>query len=179
MSGSEQRLSGDKWHDRSQWPAGPWDDEPDKLVWTTKTGLPGMLVRNGAGALCGYVAVLPGHKLHGVRYNQAPADPDFVGPPREYAWEDYGDTPEGMFTVHGGLTYSDSCAGSICHIPEPGEPDDVWWFGFDCAHSGDDYPANYSGPFARRYGNSSEQYKTVAYVQAEAEKLAEQLVRQC
>lgn len=33
--------------------------------------------------------------------------------------------------VHGGLTYSDRCHDDICHVPAPGEPDDVWWFGFD------------------------------------------------
>ena len=27
-------------------------------------------------------------------------------------------------------------ASFICHIPGPGRPKDVWWFGFDCAHSG-------------------------------------------
>lgn len=168
MNGSEQRMSGDKWHDRSKWPSGPWDNEPDKLVWKTKTGLPGMLLRNGVGALCGYVAVPSEHKLHGIGYSKR-IPSDEVGPPEEYS--DYSSSPEGKLKVHGGVTFSDSCGGSICHVPEPGEPDDVWWFGFDCAHLGDDYPRNYAG--SSRY----EQYRDVAYVQAEVEQLAKQLAR--
>jgi hypothetical protein len=48
--------------------------------------------------------------------------------------------------VHGGLTFADECAPGddpsrgICHVPDPGEPDHVWWFGFDCAHAGDFAP---------------------------------------
>jgi len=150
--------------DREGWSRGPWDDEPDKLNWTTSTGLPGMIVRNRIGALCGYVAVDRSHPLHAVEYNgRIPSN--FEGPPEEYS--DYESSPEGRFNVHGGLTYSNACAGHICHVPEPGEPDDVWWFGFDCAHAGDEYPSD------RQY--SCGDYRDVAYVKAEVENLAVQL----
>lgn len=141
------------------WPKGPWDNEPDKLVWKTKAGLPGMIVRNGVGALCGYAAVAKGHPLFEVPYSRG---------------EDYSESPEGRFEVHGGITYSDKCAGHICHVPEPGEPDDVWWFGFDCAHSGDFCPGMH-GAFGVLQGRSLESYKDIEYVKAEVEKLAEQL----
>ncbi len=131
--------------DRTHWPAGPWNDEPDKVNWTTKTGLPGMIVRNGLGGLCGYVAVSKDHPDYGQHYDEVGAD------------------------VHGGLTYADKCSGHVCHVPEPGQPDDVWWLGFDCVHSGDAHPPSYAG------GQMSGVYRTIAWVTAEVEALAAQL----
>lgn len=62
-------------------------------------------------------------------------------------------------------------ATSICHIPAAGEPDDVWWFGFDCAHSGDHSPA-----YDKDYGlHPDSTYRTLEYVQAECRDLARQL----
>lgn len=133
-------------------PRGPWDTEPDKEQWRTEAGLPGLLVRSGMGALCGYAAVPPGHPLHGQDYETV-------------------DTrlPEG---VHGGLTYAAFCQehGMICHEPEPGEPADVWWFGFDCAHAGDLVPAMSAGLRCR-----DDVYRDHGYVRAEVERLAMQL----
>ncbi len=77
--------------------------------------------------------------------------------------------------MHGGLTFADSCqetedeSRGICHVPEKGQPDNVWWFGFDCAHSGDvcpKYDLSHSG---------YETYKNIAYVKLECENLARQL----
>lgn len=58
----------------------------------------------------------------------------------------------------------------ICHVV-PGKPDNVWWFGFDCAHSGD-----YSPSFGRVVPSiRADSYKDLAYVQHEVTKLAQQL----
>lgn len=97
-------------HDRTGWPRGPWDTEPDKLQWPdAKTGLPCLAVRGPFGNWCGYVGVPPGHRLHGsIR-------PEDVHP-------------------HGGVTFTAPCSpdhAGVCHVPDPGEPDDVWWIGFD------------------------------------------------
>lgn len=139
--------------DRTGWPSGPWDGEPDKLNWRTQVGLPGMITRNRMGALCGYVAVNPGHPLYGQNY-EVPS-----------------------VHVHGGLTYSNVCAGHICHVPEPGEPDDVFWFGFDCNHSGDLAPSTLAlaAKDDRFAVMEWEVYKDIDYVRAEVESLAEQL----
>jgi hypothetical protein len=51
--------------DRTGWPAGPWDDEPDTVRWTLAVGLLGLIGRNALGAFCGYVGLPPGHPLHG------------------------------------------------------------------------------------------------------------------
>lgn len=112
--------------DRTGWPPGPWDDEPDRIEWIDRaTGQPCLMKRNGAGAWCGYTAVNPGHRLHGV---------------------DYMDVDGGV-EAHGGLTYSGLCHGEICHVPQPGEPDDVWWFGFDANHHFDIAPRLLDGPW--------------------------------
>jgi hypothetical protein len=144
--------------DKSDWPHG--QDEPDKVQWPDPaTGLPCLVVRNYVGCWCGYVGVPPGHPLHGLSYSRAEVEADL--------------------TVHGGLTFADGCghgdeATGVCHKPDPGEPDDVWWLGFDCAHLGDlipDRPSRLS-PFA----NGT--YRDLAYVQAECAVLAAQIAAQ-
>lgn len=149
---TEYKITRPEW-----WPDGPWMTEPDRVQWKTKAGLPGLIVRTESGHLCGYVAVPPGHPLHGKGYNEA---------------YDLADN----ISVHGGLTYAAACAGAICHVPEPGEPDDVWWFGFDCAHLGDWRPvdmAPYLKDLRRMPGHDV--YRDVPYVTSEVESLAEQL----
>lgn len=139
--------------DRTGWPAGPWDDEPDKVQWQdAATGLPCIARRTPAGFWCGYVAVPPGHPLHGTQ-------------------DTYG-AAEGL-PAHGGITYAAGCDGDqeygICHKPSPGEPDDVWWFGFDCAHAWDSAP---SREF-RRYPNLGPRvYRTLDYVRDQCATLA-------
>lgn len=139
-------------------------DEPDKVEFKTRAGLPGLCVRASSGAWCGYVGLPPGHPLHGKTYHDVESDID----------------------VHGGLTYSGPCQGAICHVPEPGEPDDVTWFGFDCCHHGDWSPTHSYATWNRlgrpewaRYPDGdvwgSGSYRDIAYVKREVERLAEQL----
>ncbi len=138
---------------RDGWSKGEWDNEPDKLQFRTNNGMPALIVRNHAGALCGYVGVPKGHPLYEVHYDEAPVE------------------------VHGGLTFSNKCHGAICHVPEPGEPDDVWWLGFDCYHAGDyaptmnKYPTLYADLATGRAGV----YRDLAYVKEQCERLSEQL----
>ena len=143
---------------RAHWPPGPWNDEPDKVNWTTEAGLPGMIVRNNLGSLCGYVAVAKGHPLYG---------------------KGYGDGDLDRIDVHGGLTFAAGCSGAVCHTPDPGETDDVWWFGFDCAHCGDWSPPSFPPGLLgsdRSHPRTGEVYRDIAYVTAEVESLAAQLV---
>lgn len=148
--------------DRTGWPSGPWDNEPDRIEWKTEAGLVGLMVRPRHGAWCGYVALPPGHPDHGRNYNEVES--------------------EGV-EAHGGLTYAEACTGVVCHVPAPGEPDNVWWIGFDCVHSGDLAPGHarsenylrtmFEGfPIGRR---SQGEYRDEAYARAEVEKLAAQL----
>lgn len=138
----------------------PWLTEPDREEFE-HLGMPCILNRNAHGAWCGYVAVAPGHPYHGKGYD----DPDVE--------------------VHGGLTY----ANDICHMSKEGEPDNVWWFGFDCNHCYDYCPsadkakdpkvreAYKTGPMAA-FGdrwNQEEVYRDINFVRDETKKLAEQL----
>lgn len=149
--------------DKSEWPAGPWNNEPDKEQWIDEaTGLPCLIKRNGMGALCGYVGVTEGHPWFGQDYDDVDAE------------------------VHGCLTYADFCqegddGHTICHIVDPGEPDRVWWLGFDCAHHGDLSPANagiYNPARAFMEGYSlSEEYRDRAYVKGQCALLAAQAAK--
>ena len=136
-------------NDRSTWGRGPWDNEPeDKLVWKDdKTGLDCMMLRNGAGAWCGYVGVPESHEMFGVEYYQS----------TQIMW----------LSVHGGITYSAGCADHICHLGDE-DGGHVWWFGFDCAHSTDRTP----NPMWGSYG----EYRTKEYVIGEIQQLALDLV---
>ena len=146
------------------WPAGPWDNEPDKMQWPDEaTGLPCLAVRNPpAGNWCGYVGLPPEHPLYGKGYNNDGVD----------------------FEVHGGLTFANKCspgeneAQGICHTPGPGEPDHVWWLGFDCAHYGDFSPQDKKYEAERGYPftiMTDQQYRTLDYVRQQCAELATQV----
>lgn len=125
------------------WPVGPWHHEPDKIEWRDEvTGLPCLIVRGSTGVLCGYVGVDRAHPLYGVEYDDPRVD---------------------TIAVHGGLTYANMCQGKICHAPLPGEPREVWWFGFDCGHACDVMPI-----MPMPMG----QYRDVAYVEEQVTQLA-------
>jgi hypothetical protein len=176
--------------DRSDWPDFDlgWGNEPDKAEWRDEaTGLPCIARRGSSGAWCGYVGVAPTHPLHSIAYGECPDDC------AKYQEKGYCDhCPESSLCVHGGITFSNPCRPNedghgICHVPEEGEDDDVWWFGFDCAHAGDFSPAYYNilrdtsvrmGPAnaslleeARR----GDTYRTLAYAQEQCAHLAAQL----
>lgn len=140
--------------DKEAWGEGPWVDEPDKVVWVDEaTDLDCMIHRNRVGALCGYVGVGPGHPWHGKHYDECDVE------------------------VHGGLTYSDKCQetatedNGICHVPAPGREHNIWWLGFDCAHSQDVCPA-----YEARFHDERGTYKDIEYVTAQVEALAAQVV---
>jgi hypothetical protein len=143
---------------RDSWGPGPWEAEPDVVEWRTD-GLACLIVRNRLGALCGYVGIPEGHPFHGKAYSDVESVRDL--------------------RVHGGLTYSNACAGHICHVARPGEPDNVWWLGFDCNHSGDMAPGMMAAlracgadHLAHRQWAS---YRDIEYVRHEVENLAQQL----
>lgn len=141
-----------KHHDRTGWPSGEWDSEPDRLEFE-HAGLNCVIHRGGSGALCGYVGIPKSHPMHGKDYDAV-----------------HSEMPD--LEVHGGLTYANECQGAVCHVPKEVEDESLWWLGFDCAHSGDVCPAH-----LRFHGRMSdyERYKNVDYVRKETECLAEQL----
>jgi hypothetical protein len=121
-----------------------------------------MLRHDRYGHWCGYATVPPGHPLHGKSYHEVD------------------------IRAHGGLNYANECEGDVCHVPAPGEPDDVWWFGFDCAHAGDFSPGLEAELLSipkivemRRHKYRDlirdDVYRDMHYVRRQTERLAEQL----
>src|SRR6266404_3071197 len=148
--------------DRARWPAGSWDDEPDKAQWQDEaTGMACVAKRvPGLGHWCGYVGVTPDHPLHGKEYDDADV------------------------AVHGGLTFAAGCqegqpAQTVCHVPDDGEPEHLWWFGFDCAHCDDYSPSDAQRERERPESywriNSRAHYRTFDYVRTQCTNLARQL----
>jgi hypothetical protein len=150
---------------KAEWGDGPWQTEPDRVDFT-HAGLPCLLLRNHHGAWCGYAAVPPGHPWHG---------------------KDCDDAAVNVAGVHRGVNYASGCNGPICHVPAPGEPADVWWFGFDCGHAWDVLPGLEARlrslghpPFDETHPELArvlppDVYRDLAYVRAHTERLAEQL----
>lgn len=139
---------------------GPWQGEPDRVEFEAH-GYPCLIRRVPVlGHFCGYVAVPPGHPWHGIEYGDLKPSPD----------------------AHGGVNSAGPCSGDICHRPKPGEPEDVWWLGFDCAHWNDVMPGVEglkkevlkASPFATSplAASWSPTYKTLGFVRAEVEGLA-------
>lgn len=157
--------------DKRDWARGPWDDEPDKVQWRDEdTGMTCLIVRGPRGALCGYVGVPVGHPWHGKEDDDCGL---YQPKPEGYEEDWYPD-------VHGGLTYAASCghgsnpAKGICHVPGPGEPDVIWWLGFDCAHAGDLTNMAHPAHIRERWPDRDDQYRDISYVRGEVRKLAAQ-----
>ena len=128
-----------------------WETEPDRESWTDETtGYPCLIRRAPGGALCGYVAVPESHPFFGASCA-------------------YVNNHDDRIEVHGSLTYAGKCDGDpikgVCHVSD-GE-DEVWWFGFDCAHYMDCVPRI---PRSRHLP-----YRNWAYVRAGVESMARQL----
>lgn len=173
-----------------------WQDEA--------TGLPCLIVRGPSGALCGYVGVAPGHPWHGKDYDDCGVDVHggltFASKCAEInpeKWEKWCERQNGRRAEAKKYPIGDaatdlkeydrlnvlkdyeawavwSASRHICHVASPGEPDPVWWLGFDCAHAGDISPgyARYSRSFADR----EDSYRDIAYVEGECRSLAKQIV---
>lgn len=141
---------------------GPWEDEPDKVQWEGPLGMACMVRRGPLGAWCGYVGVDENHPMYKRQREDLESDLD----------------------VHGGLTYGQLCDGDeeqgICHVAGPGDPDPLYWLGFDCGHFDDIVPGMaarvpelYPPPLDGDVFHAT--YKDLAYVKAETERLAIQL----
>lgn len=135
-------------NDRTGWPAGQWDDEPDLVVGVDEeSGLTCVAIRNSLGAWCGYVLVPSGHRYFGQGYRDI---------------EESGEYPD----IHGGITFSGV-------LPDhPG----TWALGFDCSHS-EDYSPSYAailtmaGTVPLPFIEGTE-YRTLDFVKQECAKLA-------
>ena len=106
------------------------------------TGYQCRMVRHiSMGHWCGYVGIRKPHTLFGKDYNY---DEDLISRLDE---------------VHGGITFS-----GLLDQPEDSS---TWYFGFDCAHSGDIVPGGEYG-----FGGKGGVYRDVSYVKKHIKLLA-------
>lgn len=169
--------------DKSSWPSGPWQDEPDEADWTDEvTGYFCMIRRvPWLGTLCGYVRVPDDHLLHGMdhhdkieRLSKDVELHESFGPMEVLLAaldHEEGRVPISLaLKVHGNVTWSGQCPGY-----------EGWFFGFDCSHVGDlamlqQRSDPVMGPILSPLGEF-ETYRTFEYVKSECQSLAEQLLR--
>lgn len=142
--------------DRTGWPSGPWDSEPDEFRGKAH-GLDFLCLRMPWGNWCGYVGVDSSHPAYerSEWENTYTIDQVLSGEAARLApvQKKLND-----LNCHGGVTYTQAC-------DVRGEG--LWWIGFDCGHSGDFQPA------CPKHGV----YRDLEYVKSECVKLAEQLWR--
>lgn len=154
-----------------------------KKDWVTAAGYRAVILEVH-GHNNGYVALPESHPLFGVGYDASAACLTF---PAEEPIGKRGivplmlsggaPRPDVVFDVHGGLTFAGS---QLAHVPVL-EDEKLWWYGFDCAHYGDADSPEYLAAQREKYPDmpfmwqADGVYRTVEYVAAECESLAQQL----
>lgn len=131
---------------------GPWDHEPDEVLWTDETtGLPCILRRGMLLIWCGYVGIARPHRK----------------------------IDEDDLRVHGGITgtiHPDQRSFQWAVAFPALNWEQVDWFGFDCGHLGDYMPSDELG-MKHRFRHRDAVYRDQEYAMDECGKLARQLKR--
>ena len=94
------------------------------------------------GFRCGYVGVDKSSPLFEIDYQTDLKKPELLKELKQttfgkrgvipfFCWDDKTVSPEILFNVHGGITYSDKGIYPIT------TKEQIWWFGFDCGHCDD------------------------------------------
>jgi hypothetical protein len=191
--------------DRTGWPAGPWDGEPDRATWVhDETGARCTLRRGPLGSWCGYVGLRPNHPAAGKRYQ----DLDIRGEELTYGhyceainedeWIRYRMARESWVTESLIFPHGDAARhlredrkGNtstlngyrkwmqhwvLCHDDCP---HGLWWLGFDTAHLFDVIPGmlmHLHGRMVDLYPMGRRPtYKTLDWMVTETNRLATEL----
>lgn len=138
---------------------------------------------NWSGNLNGYVGVEENNSLFGKDYSakvvvkdvaEIPFNGNYIGlliSSLEPQTEIRVMSIDMALNVHGGITFSSSV---LCGI-EDDLFGNLWWFGFDTAHSGDLKPIMTDIDKKYNFENSDNEYRDFDYVKDQTKKLAEQL----
>lgn len=124
----------------------PQDMRTIERDWITKAGLRAVVIANDRGYRCGYVGVASSEIFSEAHLNN------------------------NLFTVHGGITYSDS------NSQYPVESN-LHWLGFDCMHFGDGVDPSILAENIPYYPNPQKIVRTLEFCVAECENLALQLAK--
>lgn len=143
---------------RALYGPGPWDGEPDRVEFAHET----------ESIRCG-----PDFRRHNINI------PCVIHRRPDGAWAGYVQLPAmshapalASFHVHGGISFY---AVSDCYPWLPQLPKGAGWIGFDCAHPGFHHDQIPMAQIPKRGPQMI--YRDVAFVTAEARKLAEQVGR--
>jgi hypothetical protein len=152
--------------DRTGWPAGEWDKEPDRATWVhDETGACCTLRRGPMGHWCGYVGLRPNHPCAGKDYHDIGVRSEeltygaYCHPTAEDEWISYRILRETWITES--LVYPQGEAARMLREDRKGDtstligflewirlhelchddcPHGLWWLGFDCGHAFDISP---------------------------------------
>ena len=144
--------------DRTGWPSGPWDSEPDHDHWH-HLGYECFILRNRLGVWCGYVSIPRGHPWYQVE---------------EFTID---------VVAHGGLTWGDMESREFLDFL-PSDPS-RFTIGFDCGHASFDYvPGMFTDEIIEAFGkplafgmpgDHPDAYRTIDYAKEQTNFLAEQV----
>ena len=139
-----------------------------------------------SGHRCGYVGVTKDSPLFNISYGEDLKKPELLKELKQtkldkrgiiplFCWDREKVTPEILFNVHGGITYSDKGCYPITRSYE------IWWFGFDCAHLNDvkdkqAFASYFPDKELSIYSFTSGSIRTHEYVKQECKNLAEQIL---
>lgn len=153
-------------------------------------GLPCVVLAVPMGHRCGYVGVRENNPLFGVKYSDEseclkkkleemlkqpiPENPSF-GLMVSMLSGTVESRPDVVLDVHGGITYSADGKGDY-----PIKSEDIWWFGFDCAHAGDGRDFEIMDEAHKKIYEGFPSFhedvvRSFGYVVSECKKLADQL----
>jgi hypothetical protein len=155
--------------------------------WITDAGFRAVVTMGDLGHRCGYVGLPSSHPLFGADYGDEiecladlpegePIGKRGIIPLLCAAAEGrIPRSPEMTFDVHGGLTY----AGGKDDYPVNS---DLWWFGYDCGHSGDKPSPEYCQRMRKEFPDKPYMWRdhdgihrSLDYCVAECESLARQI----
>lgn len=145
--------------------------------WTTKAGLRAVILFIKGSHHCGYVALPKDHPLHGVGYGdnhpllkRAAIMNQPIGSRGIFSVlkagmsseDEESTSPDVFFDVHGSITYAEG------GDDYPAKGEGLWWYGYDCAHAGDQ---------THRYKSFDPDavFRDADFCERECERLAEQL----
>lgn len=154
--------------------------------WTTHAGLRAICLicvrEDGTKShRCGYVGVPKDHPLYKVKYGDRVKKLKAYTSPNTDATVPSEATPECVFEVHGGITYTGNYK---LDMPERATESDYpakgneWWLGFDCHHAYDREIEPWTDPHVAEFMLSFQngEARSQQYVEAECERLAAQIV---
>lgn len=144
-----------------------------------------VVIMTDMGHRCGYVGIPSYHPLFGKPYNKGTEVLTKMlkrvkkgsigkrGAISLFCWDGKKASPEIVFNVHGGLTFSGGCGKGY-----PIKKKSTWWFGYDCAHAGDGKDLSVVSEALREIHEKfprEDPIRSLEYCIKECESLAEQL----